>query len=325
MSKRARSTRVHASSSHNEIIEEKICKFGLFDNEDHQMNYNTLIGLSIHSGDVVDREFLSNKGLARYDPLHKGVKFRLEGIEREIHLLEFGWRESKDQACSSLPHNDHYGKEGNHHRVTEIDLFYLYCIFRDGIVCNIPYWLAKYLKSVREKSVIFRGMFVTMMARSFSLLTNELGECFWLATREVAGEGGGDDEEGDGEGGNEGIGVFVDNYRSMSQGEWQVHRAQWMVQQDERWGGLDTWMGKQDQRASWMYRPRSSHKILVDTRQPEHTTPELIRYLARKPTTLLMGIRDTCLPAAHTAPTLFKTTPLDPFCFILVLLSFLII
>ncbi|GKC31733.1 hypothetical protein Tco_1039027 [Tanacetum coccineum] len=65
MSKRARSTRVHASSSHNEIIEEKICKFGLFDNEDHQMNYNTLIGLSIHSGDVVDREFLSNKGLAR--------------------------------------------------------------------------------------------------------------------------------------------------------------------------------------------------------------------------------------------------------------------
>ncbi|GJX02398.1 mitochondrial proton/calcium exchanger protein-like protein isoform X1 [Tanacetum coccineum] len=28
----------------------------------------------------------------RYDPLHKGIKFRLGGMEREIHLLEFGWR-----------------------------------------------------------------------------------------------------------------------------------------------------------------------------------------------------------------------------------------
>ncbi|GKE49496.1 hypothetical protein Tco_1480754 [Tanacetum coccineum] len=92
MSKRARSTRGHASLYHNETMEEKVRKFGLFDNEDHQMNYNTLTGSSIHSGDVVDWEFLSNKGLAQYDPLHKGVKFRLGGMEREMHLLEFGWR-----------------------------------------------------------------------------------------------------------------------------------------------------------------------------------------------------------------------------------------
>ncbi|GJU59814.1 hypothetical protein Tco_1237580 [Tanacetum coccineum] len=55
----------HASSSHNETMEEKVRKFRLFDNEDHQMNYNTLVGRSIHSGDVVDWEFLSNKGLAQ--------------------------------------------------------------------------------------------------------------------------------------------------------------------------------------------------------------------------------------------------------------------
>ncbi|GJX74899.1 hypothetical protein Tco_0313494 [Tanacetum coccineum] len=47
------------------------------------------------------------------------------------------------------------------------------------------------------------------------------GECFWPATREVAREGGGDDKEGDGEGGNEGVGGFAEVYRNMSAGESQ--------------------------------------------------------------------------------------------------------
>ncbi|GKG05094.1 hypothetical protein Tco_0315481, partial [Tanacetum coccineum] len=64
MSKRARSNRGHTSSSRKETMEEKVRKFGLFDKEDHQMNYNNLTGRSIHSGDVVDWEFLSNKGLS---------------------------------------------------------------------------------------------------------------------------------------------------------------------------------------------------------------------------------------------------------------------
>ncbi|GJZ01501.1 hypothetical protein Tco_0519462, partial [Tanacetum coccineum] len=215
----------------------------------------------------------------RYDPLHKGVTFRLGGVERGMHLLEFRWRvglyskrESRDVATLNGLRNaetvnathfthlfwptisdggynvgntkaksirnprirlTHYcimmtitGRKETTHRVTEIDLFYLYCIFGEGIVCNIPYWLAKHLKSIRDKSMIFRGMFVTRIARSFGLLTNELvsllnreppphvyrkmslikmrvimelhkGECCWPATREVVGEGGGD-EEGDG-------------------------------------------------------------------------------------------------------------------------------
>ncbi|GJS91162.1 hypothetical protein Tco_0773798 [Tanacetum coccineum] len=331
MSKRARSTRGYASSSHNETMEEKVCKFILFDNEDHQMNYNTLAGCSIHSEDVVDWEFLSNKGLAqsffdsintdpfsgpqwanlfqinepifrelareffasfefdatpyRYDPLYKGVKFRLGGLEREMHPLEFGWsfglyseRESREAATLSSLRNvetvnaTHFthlfwptiGDGGYNvgntkaksirnpmiklahrcitmtitcrkettNRVTEIDLFYLYCIFGVGVVCNIPYWLAKYQKNVRDKIVIFGGMFVTKIYRSFGLLTNELvsvlnrkppphiyrktslikmgvimelyeGECCWPATREDMGEGECDDEEGNGEGENE--------------------------------------------------------------------------------------------------------------------------
>ncbi|GKG58466.1 hypothetical protein Tco_0592245, partial [Tanacetum coccineum] len=45
------------------------------------------------------------------------------------------------------------------------------------------------------------------------------GMCCWPTTREVVGEGEGDDEEGDGEGGNEEVGGSVDVYRNMSQGD----------------------------------------------------------------------------------------------------------
>ncbi|GJX72193.1 hypothetical protein Tco_0309364 [Tanacetum coccineum] len=220
--------------------------------------------------------------ITRYDPLVKGVTFRLGGVEIEMSLLEFGWRvglyserESREVATLSglrgaltvnsnrLNHlfwpsigDDRYnvgnkkvksirdlrirlahrcitmtitGRKETTNRVTKIDLFYLYCIFGEGIVCNIPYWLTKYLKGVREKSVIFRGMFVTKIARSFGLLTEEMvnvlsrepppyiykktllikigviielheGVCYWSSTRGVVEEGKGDDEEGDEEG-----------------------------------------------------------------------------------------------------------------------------
>ncbi|GJV51886.1 zinc finger, CCHC-type containing protein, partial [Tanacetum coccineum] len=35
------------------------------------------------------------------------------------------------------------GRKETTHRVTEIDLYYLYCIYTQGVVCNIPCWLAK--------------------------------------------------------------------------------------------------------------------------------------------------------------------------------------
>ncbi|GJV43345.1 putative ribonuclease H-like domain-containing protein [Tanacetum coccineum] len=142
------------------------------------------------------------------------------------------------------------GRKETTNRVTEIDLLYIYCIFGEGVVCNIPYWLAKYLKSVRDKSLIFRGMFVTRIARSFGLLTNEMvsvlncepplhvyrktslvkmgvimelheGECCWPATRAVVEKGKGNGEEGDGEGGNEGVGGSANIYPNISQGDWQ--------------------------------------------------------------------------------------------------------
>ncbi|GKB09918.1 hypothetical protein Tco_0843841 [Tanacetum coccineum] len=40
-------------------------------------------------------------------------------------------------------------------RVTMIDLFYLYCVYGRGVICNIPYWLACYLSGIRDKSMVY--------------------------------------------------------------------------------------------------------------------------------------------------------------------------
>ncbi|GJX19140.1 hypothetical protein Tco_0221817 [Tanacetum coccineum] len=239
------------------------------------MNYNNLVGRSFHPGDIVDWEFLSNKGIVShsstssipipsldhngYEPLHKCVTFRLGGVEREMSLLELGWRvglyskgESRYVATLSglrgaeivnstrltylfwpsigdgrynvgytkaksimnprikLAHRcitmTIMGRKESTSRVIKIELFYLYCIFREGVVCNIPYWLAKYLKS--ENSLVKIGIIMKLHE----------GECCWPATREVMEEGKGDDEEGDGKRGNKGVEGSADIYRNMSQG-----------------------------------------------------------------------------------------------------------
>ncbi|GKD62385.1 hypothetical protein Tco_1299894, partial [Tanacetum coccineum] len=122
-----------------------------------------------------------------YDPNHLGVRFRLEGKQKEISLLELGWRiglYSERQSRESAPlsglrmrvivkanhlllgfwptiGDDGFnvgntkvasirdprvklghrcivttiaGRKENTIRVTEIDLFYLYCIYFDEVV-----------------------------------------------------------------------------------------------------------------------------------------------------------------------------------------------
>ncbi|GJX41015.1 hypothetical protein Tco_0256005 [Tanacetum coccineum] len=274
MSKRARSTRGQASSSHNETMEEK--------------------------------EFLSEKGLAQsYEPLYNGVTFRLGGVEREISLLEFGWRiglysegESRNVATlSGLRKAEMFnstrethsiwpsigdgmfnvgntkaqsirnpriklalryitmtimGSKETTNRVTEIDLFHLYCIFGEGIDRSFGLLIDELVSVLNREPPphVYRKKSLVKMRVIMEL---HEGVCCWPATREVVEENKGDNEEGDEEGGNKGVGGSVDVYRNMSAGEWQVHQAQWMGQQDDRWGRLDTWMEKQDQRAHWMY------------------------------------------------------------------------
>ncbi|GJR50553.1 hypothetical protein Tco_1401074 [Tanacetum coccineum] len=320
MSKRSRSTRGQASSSHNETMEEKnVVDWEILSNKGLTQSFFDSINTDPFSGPQwanlfqinetifheLTREFFALFGFdatpCRYEPLHKGVTFRLGGVEREMPLLEFVWRPSVGDGMFNVGYTKAQsirnprvklahrcitmtitGRKETTNRVTDIDLFFLYCFFWEWVVCNIPYWLAKYLKSVRDKSVIFRGVYVTKISRSYGSLTNEMvsvlnrepplhvykktslvkigvimelheGKCCWPATREVVREGKGDDEGGNGEGGNEGVGGSTDIYRHMSQGYWQVRQARWMDQQDEHWVRIDAWMEQQDERAHWMY------------------------------------------------------------------------
>ncbi|GKC53287.1 hypothetical protein Tco_1076032 [Tanacetum coccineum] len=128
-----------------------------------------------------------------------------------------------------------------------MDIFFLYCIYGEGVTYNIPYWLAWYFK--KDKDVICGGMFVTRIARYFRLLTNIMrdalhvepkahvfkkrsliamdvmmdlgrGACCWPTTRQV-----GEDvevKEAANEGAaNEEASGSAEVYQNMSRGDWQ--------------------------------------------------------------------------------------------------------
>ncbi|GJX32813.1 hypothetical protein Tco_0242668 [Tanacetum coccineum] len=145
------------------------------------------------------------------------------------------------------------GRKKSTHWVTTIDLFFLYCIYGEGVTCNIPYWLAWYLESVRDKDLTCEGMFVTRITRSFGLLTDVMrdalsvepkahifkkksliamnvlmdrgrGNYYWPATLAI-----GENDEVE-EAVNKEAGDSANMYRNMSQGDWQVRQARWMDQ-----------------------------------------------------------------------------------------------
>ncbi|GKB85941.1 zinc finger, CCHC-type containing protein [Tanacetum coccineum] len=291
----------------------------------------------IHSGDVIDWEFLARQNLDQAffnsistDPFSgpqwgnlfhvNEPVYRELGEQKEISLLELGWRvglyyerQSRENATLSGLRNGDTVKEsrllmefwptirdggfnvGNNkvasirdprvklahrciattiarrkkttHRVTKIDLYYLYYVYTPKVACNIPYWLSKYLKGVREKNLIYGGVLVTKIARSFGLLTDELrdalsieppphmfkkksliamgvimelqnGMCVWPAPQAVEEEEEAE-EEAEGDEDHDGDGGSTAMYQIMSQGDWQVHQARLMDQQDEQWGRLN--------------------------------------------------------------------------------------
>ncbi|GJZ49826.1 retrotransposon protein, putative, ty1-copia subclass, partial [Tanacetum coccineum] len=126
------------------------------------------------------------------------------------------------------------GRKKMTHRVTEIDLLYLYCIYSNEVVCNIPYWLAKYMVGMREKSLICGGMFATRIARSYGLLTSKMIRELSVEPSPHAVEEYDEDDEGDeaagGDAGHEGAGGSADMYHNMIQSDWQVRQARWMDQ-----------------------------------------------------------------------------------------------
>ncbi|GJZ88323.1 hypothetical protein Tco_0660105 [Tanacetum coccineum] len=146
------------------------------------------------------------------------------------------------------------GRKETTHRVIEIDLYYLYCIYTPEVACNISYWLSKYMKGVRDKNLIFGGMLVTKIVRLFGLLTSELrdvlsieppphmfkkkslismgvimklqnGMCVWPTPQAVEEE---EEDKVEGDKGHDGAGGSSDMYRNISQGVWQVRQARWM-------------------------------------------------------------------------------------------------
>ncbi|GKC61792.1 hypothetical protein Tco_1089390 [Tanacetum coccineum] len=323
MSKRTshgKSTRGKSSSSREPSAEDRVHEFGVFDNDTHQLNYNTLSICPIHSGSVIDWSFLDH-GLdrsffesintdsfsgpqwinffqinelvygelvreffasiefesiaCRYDHEHLGVTFRLGGEPKELSLLEFGWRvglyseeQSKENSTRSglsravtvkaehllmefwptigdgefvvrrtsvkkvrdprvrLAHRciatTISSRKEYTQRITTIYLFYLYCIYGEGVVGNIPYWLARNLRdvlSVEPHAHTFKKKSLITMRIIMEL---DGGACYWPATRGV-----GEDDE--------------------------ARHGLWMDQKDSRWGQMETWMTRQDQRADWMY------------------------------------------------------------------------
>ncbi|GKC68110.1 hypothetical protein Tco_1100708 [Tanacetum coccineum] len=126
------------------------------------------------------------------------------------------------------------GRKETTHRVTKVDLYYLYCIYTLAVACNIPYWLSKYLKAMRDKNLIYGGMLVTKIDWSFGLLTDELRDALTMVEEEEA------EEEDEWDEGHDRARGSTAMDRNMSQGDWQVSQARWMDQQDEQQGRLNT-------------------------------------------------------------------------------------
>ncbi|GKE13919.1 hypothetical protein Tco_1421496 [Tanacetum coccineum] len=204
MSKIARSTRGQSFASHEESLEEKI--------------WRELVRESFAS-------FEFDASPCSYDPEHLGNRENatLSGLSRaetvkEIHLLMEFWpsigdigfnvgntklasiRDLKVKLAHRCIATTISGRKESTNRVIEINLYYLYCIYTEGVACNIPYWLAKV--------------------------------CVWPATRTVEEDNEAEEDAG-GEALNEGAGGFAEMYRNMSQGDWKVRQARWMDLQDE--------------------------------------------------------------------------------------------
>ncbi|GJU84800.1 hypothetical protein Tco_1292346 [Tanacetum coccineum] len=137
-----------------------------------------------------------------YNPNHLGVRFRLGGEQKEISLLELGWRiglyfEGKSRENATLSR------------------------LRDYNTVKESRLLLEFWPTIRDG-----GFNVGNTKRSLATFPM----CAWLAIRAMEEEEDEDDDEGDeaarGGAGHEEAGGSTAMYRNTSQGDWQVHKAQ---------------------------------------------------------------------------------------------------
>ncbi|GJY46848.1 hypothetical protein Tco_0435911 [Tanacetum coccineum] len=89
--------------------------------------------------------------------------------------------------------------------------------------------------SANDEELIYGGMFVARLARSFGILTQL---CHWVRTCGVQQQQ--EQEKEDEEANEDSVGSSEDAYRGMSQKDWHAYRKAWMDWQNGRWGQLDT-------------------------------------------------------------------------------------
>ncbi|GJR38715.1 hypothetical protein Tco_1214399 [Tanacetum coccineum] len=254
MSKQTRhekSTRGKSSSSREPIMEDKVREFGVFNNETHQLHFNSLSRRPIYSGSVIDWSFLANHGLDRsffesintdnFSGPQRVNLFQInELVYRELVREFFASIEFDVTSCRAVTVKDKPLLMAFWPTIGDGEFVVGAQVSRsEGVVCNTPYWLARYLKGVGEWDLICGGTCVQEETLDYyrGLLWSSMdGACYWPATRQVRKD---DEVE---EAAEEGVGGSSDVYRNMSRGDWQVHQGQWIDQMDGRWGQMETWM-----------------------------------------------------------------------------------
>ncbi|GJY26418.1 hypothetical protein Tco_0401144 [Tanacetum coccineum] len=231
MSKRTRtkkSTRGPSSRSQEPAIEDKIQELGVFDSDVHQGNYFAVSRRPIHPRDVIDWDFLATTKFfdsINTDPF-TGLQWANLSQINELVYLELVWEffasfEFKSTSCR-LDSTKRGLNKGETVRAEVLTMGFWPNIgdgdfivggaavrkIRDPkvrVTCNIPYWLARYLKGVRDKD-----------------LTCEEEHVVGPTTRQV----GEDDEVEDAA--NVEAGASAEVYRNMGRGELLVRQASGM-------------------------------------------------------------------------------------------------
>ncbi|GJT38274.1 zf-CCHC domain-containing protein [Tanacetum coccineum] len=251
--------------------QKKKYKLGNSENSTHQLRYETLARHPIHPGDVIDWEFLANQGLARSflnsintDPFSGPQWMNLfqinELVYQELVRELFSSFEFDSSPCSL------YIEKQSRDRATLSGLSWAETVKANLMLLefwpnigdkgfNVGNTKVKSIRdpeSVGDKNLIYGGMLITRIARSFKVLTDEMMNassleppphlfkkksliamgvimelqdrgCCWPATREAMVKEEDEANEAAGEYvGHEGVGGSADIYRNMSQGDWQV-------------------------------------------------------------------------------------------------------
>ncbi|GKE79786.1 retrotransposon ORF1, partial [Tanacetum coccineum] len=215
MSKRQKSIRGQPSSSYEISIEEKVRRLGVFEDgvrlySQGQAIENTTLG-RLRNCNTVREDRL----LMEFWPRIGNGRFNVGNIK--VSSI----RDPRVKLAHRCIATTIAARKETTHRITEIDLYYLYCIYTLEVPCNIPYWLAKYFKGMREKNLVYGGM-LSLIA-IWVIMELHGGMCVWpIVMAEEEEDDEGDDEGDDGVGGDAGrgeAGGSADLYRNMSQGD----------------------------------------------------------------------------------------------------------